>query len=148
MSSQDTHHQPPRGASVYEQFGGERAFTHLVESFYQRIGRDDSLRSMFPADLGPAKRRLALFLMQLFGGPGTYSEERGHPRLRLRHAPFPITPEASQRWLSHMLSALDEQLSADDSANRNLAAMQIRQYFERATGHLINRPAAELNSLP
>ena len=143
MSSQNSHPQPPRGVSIYEQFGGESAFTQLVGSFYERIDQDDSLRSMFPVDLGPAKRRLALFLVQLFGGPGTYSEERGHPRLRLRHAPFPITPEASQRWLSHMLSALDEQLSADDSADRILAGMQIRQYFERATGHLINRPAAE-----
>lgn len=143
MSSQDSTLRPPRGASIYEQFGGEAAFTQLVEDFYQRIDQDESLRSMFPADLGPAKRRLSLFLIQFFGGPSTYSQVRGHPRLRLRHAPFPITPAASQRWLSHMLSALDEQLSADNSDHRTLAGMQIRQYFERATGHLVNRPDPE-----
>ncbi len=143
MSSQDSPLPPPEGASIYEQFGGEAAISRLVSRFYQRVEGDDALRPMFPADLHETKRRLSLFLMQLFGGPTTYSQERGHPRLRMRHAPFAITPAAGQRWLTHMLAALEEEIEGDASADRALASMQIRQYFERATGHLVNQPQEE-----
>ena len=139
MSSQNSPLRPPPGVSIYEQFGGEEAFQLLVENFYHKIDQDESLRSMFPEDLKPAIRRLTLFLIQLFGGPTTYSQERGHPRLRLRHAPFPITAAASQRWLTHMLNALDETTRHDPTVERQFASMQIRQYFERATGHLVNQ---------
>lgn len=139
MSSQDSRLTPPKGVSIYEQFGGEEAISRLVRRFYKRVEMDDALRSMFPDDLDQTIRRLTLFLVQLFGGPTTYSQERGHPRLRMRHAPFPITPEAGQRWLTHMLDALDEEIREDTSADRALASMQIRQYFERATGHLVNQ---------
>ena len=92
----------------YHDFGGEDFFTALVADFYRGVADDPVLRPMYPeADLGPAERRLRLFLMQYWGGPGTYSEERGHPRLRMRHAPFPVDEQARDRWLAHMRAALD-----------------------------------------
>lgn len=102
----------------YEQFGGEEFFTALVADFYAGVAADDSLRPMYPEeDLGPAERRLRLFLMQYWGGPKTYGDERGHPRLRMRHAPFPIDEDAKQRWLAHMRVALDaRQLPPEEDA--------------------------------
>lgn len=99
----------------YDDFGGEEFFTALVADFYRGVADDPVLRPMYPeADLGPAERRLRLFLMQYWGGPGTYSEERGHPRLRMRHAPFPVDEQARDRWLAHMRAALDaRQLPAE-----------------------------------
>lgn len=92
----------------YETFGGEEFFTALVRDFYVGIASDPVLRPMYPeADLGPAEQRLRLFLMQYWGGPTTYSDERGHPRLRMRHAPYRIDPAARDRWLTHMRAALD-----------------------------------------
>ncbi|MFD8997584.1 globin domain-containing protein, partial [Streptomyces abikoensis] len=83
----------PRGTlpeqTFYEQVGGEKTFRRLVHRFYQGVAGDPLLRPMYPEeDLGPAEERLVLFLMQYWGGPRTYSENRGHPRLRMRHAPF------------------------------------------------------------
>lgn len=95
-------------APPYEDFGGEQFFTDLVADFYRGVASDEVLRPLYPeADLAPAERRLRLFLMQYWGGPTTYGDERGHPRLRLRHAPFPIDDEARDRWLRHMREALD-----------------------------------------
>ncbi|MBM3679082.1 MAG: globin [Actinobacteria bacterium] len=94
----------------YERFGGRPFFEALVGGFYARIAEDPVIRPMYPeADLAPAAARLRLFLEQYWGGPGTYSEQRGHPRLRRRHAPFPIDPDAAGRWLAHMRASLDEQ---------------------------------------
>lgn len=101
---------PEATGSPYAAFGGEDFFTRLVASFYQRVATDPILRPMYPEeDLGPAERRLRLFLMQYWGGPKTYSQERGHPRLRMRHAPFPVDETAKLAWLKHMRAALDEQ---------------------------------------
>jgi hemoglobin len=92
----------------YDDFGGEEFFTALVADFYRGVADDPLLRPMYPeADLGPAERRLRLFLMQYWGGPTTYSDERGHPRLRMRHMPFPIDEAARDHWLAHMRVALD-----------------------------------------
>ena len=92
----------------YDAFGGPEFFTALVGDFYAGVAADDVLRPMYPeADLEPAERRLRMFLEQYWGGPKTYSAERGHPRLRLRHAPFPVDSEARDRWLGHMRAALD-----------------------------------------
>ncbi len=92
----------------YDAFGGERFFNDLVADFYRGVAEDPLLRPLYPEDdLGPAERRLRLFLMQYWGGPTTYSEERGHPRLRMRHAPFPVDEAARDRWLAHMRDALD-----------------------------------------
>jgi hemoglobin len=104
---------PEAGAEVeptpYELMGGERFFTDLVARFYVGVAGDDILRPMYPeADLEPAERRLRLFLEQYWGGPDTYGQERGHPRLRMRHAPYEIDMAARDRWLTHMRSALDE----------------------------------------
>ena len=83
----------------YEDFGGEAFFAGLVDSFYQRVARDPILRPMYPGDdLAPAQRRLQLFLEQYWGGPRTYSDQRGHPRLRMRHAPFRIGPIERDAW--------------------------------------------------
>jgi hemoglobin len=94
---------------LYEQLGGEPFFAGLVERFYRGVAEDPALRPMYPeADLGPAEQRLKLFLMQYFGGPTTYSEQRGHPRLRMRHMPFTIGLAARDAWLKHMRASLDE----------------------------------------
>jgi len=95
------------GPTVYEQVGGEQFFTDLTADFYRHVEADPELRALYPEeDLGPAERRLRLFLMQYWGGPSTYGEERGHPRLRMRHFPYPIDPAMRNRWLSAMGAAL------------------------------------------
>jgi hemoglobin len=92
----------------YDLMGGEAFFTSLVHRFYAGIAGDPVLRPMYPeGDLEPAERRLRLFLIQYWGGPTTYSDERGHPRLRMRHAPYPIDDNARDHWLDHMRAALD-----------------------------------------
>lgn len=101
--------QPLPAGSFYEAVGGAATFERLVHRFYQGVATDPVLRPLYPeADLGPAEARLRMFLEQYWGGPRTYSEQRGHPRLRLRHAPFAVTPQARDRWLAHMRDALDE----------------------------------------
>lgn len=100
---------PEPGSSLYEAVGGEPAFRQLVGEFYVGVAGDPILRALYPEeDLGPAADRLALFLMQYWGGPTTYSRTRGHPRLRMRHAPFAVTPEAKEHWLTHFRAGLDE----------------------------------------
>ena len=99
------------GAQVtfYEAAGGEETFTRLVHRFYQEVAADPELRALYPArDLGPAEEHLRLFLMQYWGGPSTYHELRGHPRLRMRHVPFRIGEAERDLWLKHMRTALDE----------------------------------------
>jgi len=99
---------PDPSVSLYEAVGGERAFRQLVGEFYVGVAGDPILRSLYPEeDLGPAADRLALFLMQYWGGPTTYSQTRGHPRLRMRHAPFAVDSAQRDRWLTHMRAALD-----------------------------------------
>lgn len=99
----------PAEVTFYDAVGGAETFGRLVHRFYEGVGSDPVLRPIYPeADLSGAEERLRLFLIQYWGGPRTYSETRGHPRLRMRHAPFPVTPDARDRWLSHMLTALDE----------------------------------------
>ncbi|KUJ69279.1 globin [Streptomyces albus subsp. albus] len=94
--------------SFYEQVGGEDTFRRLARRFYQGVAEDPLLKPMYPEeDLGPAEERLALFLMQYWGGPRTYSEGRGHPRLRMRHAPFTVDQAAHDAWLRHMRDAVD-----------------------------------------
>ena len=94
--------------TFFDRFGGAQAFSTLVRQFYEAIAQDELIRPMYPdADLGPAEDRLRWFLEQYWGGPKTYSEQRGHPRLRMRHAEFPITPQARDQWLDHMRKAVD-----------------------------------------
>jgi hemoglobin len=102
----------------FERAGGERTFRLLVERFYDGVAADPVLRPLYPEeDLEPAADRLALFLIQYWGGPSTYSANRGHPRLRMRHAPFVIGEAERDAWLRHMRDALDSlQLPEDVEA--------------------------------
>lgn len=96
------------GTTFYEQVGGRAFFEKLVHEFYAGVATDPLLRPMYPEeDLGPAENRLVMFLEQYWGGPGTYSEQRGHPRLRQRHQGFKVSPQARDRWLLHMRAAVD-----------------------------------------
>lgn len=94
--------------SVFQAVGGQAFFDRLVDAFYEGVATDTVLLPLYPEpDLTGAKRRLSLFLGQYFGGPMTYNEERGHPRLRLRHMPFRIGPDERDRWLRHMAAAVE-----------------------------------------
>jgi hemoglobin len=92
--------------TAYERWGGEAFFTTLVERFYEGVSTDPLLRPMYPDDLAGPKAHLAMFLMQYWGGPRDYSDQRGHPRLRMRHAPFAIGTAESDAWLRHMTAAV------------------------------------------
>lgn len=95
-------------ADFFDQVGGEATFRLLVQRFYAGVATDPLLRPLYPEqDLGPAAERLTLFLIQYWGGPTTYSDNRGHPRLRMRHAPFAIGSAERDAWLAHMRAALD-----------------------------------------
>jgi hemoglobin len=95
-------------ADFYQRIGGEQTFRTLVDRFYAGVADDPVLRPLYPeADLGPAADRLTMFMIQYWGGPSTYSEQRGHPRLRMRHAPFVVGTRERDAWLEHMKSALD-----------------------------------------
>ena len=97
-----------RADTFYAAIGGEETFRRLVDTFYAGVAEDPELRALYPEqDLRPAAERLRMFLIQYWGGPGTYSQLRGHPRLRMRHAPFAINAAARDAWLRHMRAALD-----------------------------------------
>ena len=94
--------------TFYDEIGGADTIRTIVAKFYEGVAGDEVLRPMYPEeDLGPAEERFFLFLCQYWGGPTTYSEQRGHPRLRMRHSPFPVTPAAAERWLVHFKEGLD-----------------------------------------
>jgi hemoglobin len=119
--------------SIFEAVGGEATFYDLVERFYAEVQTDPILRPMYPSTLDASKRHLALFLIQFFGGPRTYIAERGHPRLRARHLPFPIDQRARDAWLSHMSTAVD-QMNLPEAARE-----EFLRYFEGAADFLINQ---------
>jgi hemoglobin len=124
-----------RPDTVYAAIGGEATFTRLVEEFYAGVAADPALRAIYPEDdLGPAAERLRLFLIQYWGGPTTYGDTRGHPRLRMRHAPFAVNGAARDAWLTHMRHALDVVAlpPAYDEA--------MWQYFTNAADSLRNVP--------
>ena len=127
---------------VHDAVGGLEAFTALVDAFYDRVEQDPLLRPMYPEDLEPGKRHLALFFAQYWGGGEVYGSERGHPRLRMRHAPFPVTPEAALRWAELMAAAIREQEWPPQ------AEAQVLAYVARATPTLINRLPEEVSELP
>ena len=119
--------------NYYELFGGEPFFSDLVSQFYARVATNEILRPMYPArDMEGAARRLKMFLEQYWGGPTTYSEERGHPRLRMRHAGFHIGPAARDAWLSCMREAV-EGMNMEAQAQEKLW-----RYLEGAAEHLLN----------
>ena len=119
--------------SFYDEVGGQETFRRLVAEFYRGVEGDPVLRALYPEeDLGPAQERLRMFLEQYWGGPTTYSEQRGHPRLRMRHHPFKVTPDQRDRWLRHMMAAVD---TLDLPPANDLL---LRDYLERAAHSLVN----------
>lgn len=119
--------------SFYDAVGGEETFRRLVHRFYQGVADDPVLRPVYPAqNLGPAEEHLALFLMQYWGGPPTYNELRGHPRLRMRHVPFRIGEAERDAWLRHMRESLDE-LKLDEALDA-----QLWDYLVMAAHSLVN----------
>lgn len=124
--------RPP--ADFYARVGGDQFFHDLVHEFYLGVAADEALRALYPdyPDLGPAEERLRLFLMQYWGGPGTYSEQRGHPRLRMRHGPYPVTLDMRDRWLRHMRAALDKLQPEPDLEG------WLWRYFEMAADSMRN----------
>jgi hemoglobin len=124
--------------SFYAAVGGEETFTRLVSRFYAEVEADPLLRQVYPSrDLGPAAEHLQLFLIQYWGGPGTYSERRGHPRLRMRHARFSIGEAERDAWLRHMRTALDE-IALDPAHDEELW-----RYLVMAADSLVNRVPAD-----
>jgi hemoglobin len=119
--------------SFFEQIGGTATFERLVASFYRGIADDPLLRPMYPADdMAGAEERLRMFLEQYWGGPKTYQEKRGHPRLRMRHAEFKIDPAARDAWLKHMRQAVNELELAP------LYESELWGYLERAAHSMLN----------
>jgi hemoglobin len=119
--------------TFYDQVGGEQTFHRIVSRFYAEVAKDELLRPIYPEeDLGPAEERLRLFLMQYWGGPHTYSDQRGHPRLRMRHAPFKIGPAERDAWLRCMRIAVDE--AELEPAHRD----QLWEYLEMAAHSMVN----------
>ncbi len=119
--------------SFYDKVGGHATFVALIDRFYAGVADDPPLRALYPEqDLGPAAERLRMFMEQYWGGPKTYSEQRGHPRLRLRHGPFAVTPAQRDRWLHHMLGALDS-LDLDPEDDETM-----RDYLTRAAQFMVN----------
>lgn len=121
--------------TFYEEIGGFETFRRIVAKFYEGVAGDEVLRPMYPEqDLGPAEERLLLFLVQYWGGPTTYSERRGHPRLRMRHAPYAVDEAARDRWLTHFRAALDSvELTPEQDA-------QFWAYVTHAATFMINTP--------
>jgi hemoglobin len=126
------------GITLYEYVGGTSFFERLVDLFYDGVADDPILRPMYPEhDLTGAKQRLVGFLVQYWGGPTHYSDARGHPRLRMRHAPFPVDERARDAWFAHMSDAVARS-GADDVARDALLA-----YFTNAATAMINTRSAD-----
>jgi len=119
--------------TFYDEVGGEETFRRIVARFYEGVAEDEVLRPLYPEeDLGPAEERFRLFLMQYWGGPTTYSDSRGHPRLRMRHAPFAVSPLAKDHWLRHFRAALDSvELTPEQDA-------QFWDYVTHAAQFMVN----------
>ncbi len=122
--------------SVYDAVGARPFFVDLVDGFYAGVSADMVLRPLYPEDLTDSRRHLAGFLTQYWGGPSTYSDERGHPRLRMRHAPFVIGDAERDAWLRHMLGSLDAVAASRDTPVEAVA--RIRAYFTDVADFLVN----------
>jgi len=119
--------------SFYDAVGGHETFVRIVSRFYAGVASDPFLRAIYPEeDLGPAEERFRMFLEQYWGGPTTYSDTRGHPRLGMRHAPFAVTPAARDHWLAHMRTALDESGMSPEHIDT------FWEYVARAAHFLVN----------
>jgi hemoglobin len=123
---------------MFERVGGQAFFDGLVDRFYVGVEDDPVLRPLYPEDLEPGKRHLALFFGQYWGGPTTYSTERGHPRLRARHLPFTVGVPERDAWVRHMLAALDGAGMVE--ADR----VEMTAYLEQAATFLVNQDPLSL----
>lgn len=123
--------------TVFEAVGGMPFFERLVGEFYVRVEADPILRPMYPTELSGSRHRLQLFLAQFWGGPGTYTEERGHPRLRMRHLPFTIDLAARDAWLHAMAAALDACEPPD------VVRSAMLEYFARSADWMVNADDAD-----
>jgi hemoglobin len=127
----------PAEATPYDAMGGHAFFERLVHRFYQGVRDDPFLRALYPEEeLDAAEDRLRMFLEQYWGGPKTYQEQRGHPRLRMRHAPFAVSPKAREHWLAHMRAAVDE--TGEDGTLSPELEQQLWAYFEHAANFMVN----------
>lgn len=128
--------------AVYDAVGGMAFFERLVDTFYQGIESDDVLAPLYPdaPDFTGARHRLTLFLAQYWGGPATYQEERGHPKLRMRHFPFPVGPLQRDRWMLHMTHAVKT------SGATEAIQATLLDYFVRAAEHLRNDTGLPISS--
>jgi hemoglobin len=135
VSSPSADPAPSSPESFYSAVGGEDTFRRLVERFYAGVAADPVLRALYPEDdLGPAADRLRMFLIQYWGGPTTYSAQRGHPRLRMRHAPFAIGVAQRDAWLRHMRAALE--------------SLDLPAEYERPLWDYLVRAAESLRNVP
>jgi hemoglobin len=134
------------GSSLFSRVGGLPFFERLVDTFYRRVAVDDVLAVLYPEypDFTGARRRLSLFLAQYWGGPSTYSDERGHPRLRMRHMPFHVGPVERDRWLACMAAAVEETCRSDDVPDG--VADELMGYFVPAAEHLRNDTGLPITS--
>lgn len=125
-------------ARLYDTVGGTPFFERLVDAFYEGVATDEALAPLYPEypDFTGARHRLTLFLVQYWGGPTTYSDERGHPRLRMRHFPFKVGALERDRWLAHMLAAVERVCEGVPEGDR--IAQQLVDYFVPAAQHLRN----------
>ncbi|MDH6283163.1 hemoglobin [Prescottella agglutinans] len=124
--------------TFYEAVGGAETFRKLTARFYEEVAKDEVVRPLYPEeDLGPAERRMRMFLEQYWGGPRTYSEERGHPRLRMRHNPFKIGPIERDAWLRCMHTAI---ASIDDKTLDESHRRALVDYMEMAAASMVNSP--------
>ncbi|GAC1374142.1 MAG: globin [Acidimicrobiales bacterium] len=132
--STDSSNNPPETTTLYERVGGSAWFGALTERFYAAVAADPILRPLYPDDLAPARERLCGFLIQYWGGPADYSNERGHPRLRMRHMGFTIGLAERDAWYRHMAAAVK---AADLASDLELALLR---YFAGAATQLTNTP--------
>lgn len=132
--------------SLFFRVGGGEFFDSLVSAFYSGVAADEVLAPLYPdyPDFEPAKRRLSLFLQQYWGGPTTYSDERGHPRLRMRHMPFPVGPLQRDHWLTHMAAAVEAACRGIDDGDE--IADELLNYFVPAAEHLRNDTGLPITS--
>ena len=120
-------------STIFNSIGGAPTFERIVDNFYAGVAEDPVLRQMYPEDLTESKRFLVLFLIQYFGGPGTYSQERGHPRLRMRHMPFVIGQAERDAWMGHMTAAVAAEKLPDD------IQVALLSYFDRVATFMMNQ---------
>lgn len=123
----------PQTPTLYDAIGGTPTFERIVTRFYEGIASDPLLRPMYPANLTESRRTMTLFLIQFFGGPGDYSQERGHPRLRMRHMPFVIGQAERDAWMRHMRAAIEAETMPEPIRQHML------DYFERTATFMMNR---------